>query len=464
MLQRAPRLLRRALRRRGSGAAVFQSRKIRNLDWIGESIAESVNDSLASSDLLTLDRGDRLEAYRRLSLRAGAEITHASIIKIGQALDASSVVYGSYELLPGLSTDTVNNPANTQSKGSLRITARILDLKLMRQGAEFGETGALEDLAAIEVRLGWQALKQLTPIPKFPSGNLSRRGRRYVSTRWKTTSAVCWPRRRSRAAASSHRRRALTNITRRHAFNWPRATGKRRSTRLRPAGLSAWRVRIRAIWRRNFSGSVPVLRRRLRGLRAMLRDRGGPGSAERGLQRLGRGAGAPAQIGRGDASFTKALEGVAPTRITASTWASRGGARRNTTTRLPIFAPRWNATQRSGSHLVAGPAPSSTTARAPATLAARNRERVKTNYEEAAYRQLQAELKKYVGQASWPVPARNSGAARDAGTTGQEACRTKITHQPRTPINNRPQVSKLPHKLAPVRSVRAGQIASAVEC
>jgi tetratricopeptide (TPR) repeat protein len=133
----------------------FNHAKSANLDWVGESIADSVTDSLASSGLLTLDREDRLEAYRRLSLRPGAELTHASIIKIGEALDASSVVYGSYELLP--------DPGNSQSKGSLRLTARILDLKQMRQGPEFGETGALEDLAAIEVRLGWEALKQLDP-------------------------------------------------------------------------------------------------------------------------------------------------------------------------------------------------------------------------------------------------------------------------------------------------------------
>jgi tetratricopeptide (TPR) repeat protein len=145
----------------------FNHAKSTNLDWIGESVAESVNDSLASSGVLTLDRGDRLEACRRLSLRPGAEFTHASIIKIGQALDASSVVYGSYELLPGLSTDSANNAANSQSKGSLRLTAHILDLKHMRQGPEFGETGALEDLTAIEVRLGWQALKQLDPQTKL---------------------------------------------------------------------------------------------------------------------------------------------------------------------------------------------------------------------------------------------------------------------------------------------------------
>src|ERR1700684_4489107 len=117
----------------------FNHSKSTNLDWIGESIAESVNDSLAASDLLTLDRSDRLEAYRRLSLRAGAEITHASIIKIGQALDASGVVYAFYELLRCLATDQASSPAVTQSKGSLLITARILDLKLMRQGPEFGE-------------------------------------------------------------------------------------------------------------------------------------------------------------------------------------------------------------------------------------------------------------------------------------------------------------------------------------
>src|SRR5215469_10321166 len=80
-----------------------------NLDWIGESIAESVHDALASEGKLVLDRGDRLEAYRRLSLRPGAELTHASILKIGESLDASNVIYGWFELLPA--------DAGSQSKG-----------------------------------------------------------------------------------------------------------------------------------------------------------------------------------------------------------------------------------------------------------------------------------------------------------------------------------------------------------
>jgi tetratricopeptide (TPR) repeat protein len=132
----------------------FNHSKSPNLDWIGESIAESLHDSLASEGVLVLDRVDRLEAYRRLSLRSGAELTRASVLKIGDSLDASTIIYGSYELA---------EPASPQSKGSLRIEARIVDLKRTHQGPVFGETGALEDLAALQVHLGWQALEALRP-------------------------------------------------------------------------------------------------------------------------------------------------------------------------------------------------------------------------------------------------------------------------------------------------------------
>src|SRR5450631_190852 len=134
----------------------FNHAKSANLDWVGESIGQSVRDSLASEGVLVLAREDRLEAYRRLSLRPGAEVTHASIIKIGESLDASSVIYGFYELLPA-------EPGKEQSKGALRITARILDRKHTRQSPPFGELGAMEELAALEVRLGWRALESLNP-------------------------------------------------------------------------------------------------------------------------------------------------------------------------------------------------------------------------------------------------------------------------------------------------------------
>ena len=136
--------------------AFFNHANSSSLDWIGESIAESVRDSLASEGFLVLERADVLEAYRRLALRPGAELTHASVFKIGVSLDAGQVIYGSYELLPA-------EAGQSESKGSLRITARILYLKQTRQGPVFSEVGALEDLAALQVHLGWQILQQLNP-------------------------------------------------------------------------------------------------------------------------------------------------------------------------------------------------------------------------------------------------------------------------------------------------------------
>ena len=71
-----------------------------NLDWIGESIAECARETLASEGILVLDRASREEAYRRLSLGASAPLTHASVIKVGDLLDAERVVYGSFRVSP----------------------------------------------------------------------------------------------------------------------------------------------------------------------------------------------------------------------------------------------------------------------------------------------------------------------------------------------------------------------------
>jgi tetratricopeptide (TPR) repeat protein len=142
-----------------------------NIDWIGESIAETVHESLASQNVLVLSRDDRLEAYRRLSIRPNAILTHASIIKLGEALDASQVIYGRYLISSsrevkaqpgGLPGATAATPA-VSPRDSLRIAARILDLKHMRQGAEFEQIGALEDLASLETSLAWRCLKLLAP-------------------------------------------------------------------------------------------------------------------------------------------------------------------------------------------------------------------------------------------------------------------------------------------------------------
>src|ERR1700726_3787259 len=78
----------------------FNLSKDASLNWIGDSIAEAVRESLVSEGLVALDRDDRNEAYHRLSIRPYALLTKATVLRIGEALDAEQVIYGQFELRP----------------------------------------------------------------------------------------------------------------------------------------------------------------------------------------------------------------------------------------------------------------------------------------------------------------------------------------------------------------------------
>jgi tetratricopeptide (TPR) repeat protein len=127
-----------------------------NLDWIGESLSESIGEALASGGLLALDREERVEVYRRLSIRPHALLTRATVIKIADTLGAGQVVFGQFELQPAPQGQPL-------SKGSLKVTARLVDLTRALQGPEFGEAGALEDLAILQRHLAWQTLQFVIP-------------------------------------------------------------------------------------------------------------------------------------------------------------------------------------------------------------------------------------------------------------------------------------------------------------
>ena len=127
-----------------------------NLDWIGESVSETIAEALNSSGLLVLTREDREEVYHRLSLRTGVVLTKGSVIKVGETLDAGEIAFGELKVDGG---DT----GATSLKSNLRLTVRIIDLKKMQQRAEFVETGSLETLSQMETKLAWMLLRQLSP-------------------------------------------------------------------------------------------------------------------------------------------------------------------------------------------------------------------------------------------------------------------------------------------------------------
>jgi tetratricopeptide (TPR) repeat protein len=128
-----------------------------NLDWLGESIGETVSEALSSRGILTLERPDIQDAFHRLGLRQRSPLSQASVMKLGEELDAEEVVYGTFEFTPAA------NAVGTGAKGSLKISGHILDLKRMRAGPEFVETGSIEDLATLQAHLAWRTLDLLAP-------------------------------------------------------------------------------------------------------------------------------------------------------------------------------------------------------------------------------------------------------------------------------------------------------------
>ena len=136
-----------------------------SMDWIGESIAETLRAAFATRDVLILERDRTTEAYQRLHLRERTELTEASMLKVGEVLDAEQMVHGTFSFIPaavpGGSTST--STSTSTSKGSLKIQARVSDRRHLRQSAVFEETGAIEDLATLESHLAWRALTVVAP-------------------------------------------------------------------------------------------------------------------------------------------------------------------------------------------------------------------------------------------------------------------------------------------------------------
>ena len=129
------------------------SKNAQSVTWVGESLSETLRETLAAGGAIALDRDERDEAFKQLHIKQNVLLTRASMIKIASALDADQVVYGEFELIPPPAT------TSTGTRGSLRVSAHVLDLKRMHQGSEFSELGAMEDLATIQVRLGWRTLQ-----------------------------------------------------------------------------------------------------------------------------------------------------------------------------------------------------------------------------------------------------------------------------------------------------------------
>jgi tetratricopeptide (TPR) repeat protein len=127
-----------------------------DLDWVGESAAETIHGALSSYGVIALSREDRVEVYRRLGVKPEVLLTRATVMKIGQTLDAGQIVFGDYTVDPATG-------ATAGTKSNVRMVVHVIDLRKLRESQSFEQYGTLENLSQMEMALAWQVLCQVDP-------------------------------------------------------------------------------------------------------------------------------------------------------------------------------------------------------------------------------------------------------------------------------------------------------------
>jgi tetratricopeptide (TPR) repeat protein/TolB-like protein len=127
------------------------------LAWMREGAAVLLTDLLAASGERVINREERLRAFDRLELPAGAGLSRASSIKVGQVVAAGVVVIGALEL----------------SGDQLVARARLVRLDTGRLLPEVQASGALVDVFGIFGRLahlirGVSGAPQAVPTDRLP--------------------------------------------------------------------------------------------------------------------------------------------------------------------------------------------------------------------------------------------------------------------------------------------------------
>lgn len=122
------------------------------LHWMSESFPELLEERLKWPNLNVLGREERLLAFDRIGIPYTSSLSKASLIKIGQELDADLLLLGEFSS-DGKHIDT---------------SVSVLDLGKSALGPSIKESGVLDQFQTICGRLAWKILAQVDPT--FPLG------------------------------------------------------------------------------------------------------------------------------------------------------------------------------------------------------------------------------------------------------------------------------------------------------
>lgn len=133
----------------------FNLSSAKNVEWIGDSLSETIQEALAREGALTVPREQRERVLEELGIRRHARLTRATIMEAAVAADAVMVIYGSFEVAAGADGSPAQEP--------VKLAAETLDVRRLRRGAPVEVSGPLEELSALQTRMAWRLLRRVHP-------------------------------------------------------------------------------------------------------------------------------------------------------------------------------------------------------------------------------------------------------------------------------------------------------------
>ena len=119
------------------------------LEWLSEAFPEVLSQRMASPSLYALGRDDRAYAFDRSGIPGSVLPSRATLYRIAEQMGADYVVLGSY---------------NFDGK-TFSATAQLLDMKKLHLSSAIESSGPLTDLIVVQTALAWQLLQQMPSRP-----------------------------------------------------------------------------------------------------------------------------------------------------------------------------------------------------------------------------------------------------------------------------------------------------------
>jgi Flp pilus assembly protein TadD/TolB-like protein len=125
------------------------------LEWLGESFPETFHAQLNSPLLFVASRDERLRAYDRQGIPAGVHPSRATLYRLAEQMDVDYAVLGSYKY----------------DGQRLTATAQLLDMRAAKLLPAVSESAPLADLGSLQSALAWDLLRQIRADFSMPKAN-----------------------------------------------------------------------------------------------------------------------------------------------------------------------------------------------------------------------------------------------------------------------------------------------------